>query len=141
MVQSIPLAAEGSAVLNNIGSLAQLVQSICLTSRGSAVRSRQLPLVRFWFMPEPFFMWTFYILYSINLDRYYIGFTGDNLFERLRRHNTNHKGFTGGIGDWKIVYSETFDTKEKAYSREREAKKWKSRKMIEKVIGSGHPDS
>src|SRR4029079_6003668 len=25
------------------GSLAQLVQSICLTSRGSAVRSRQLP--------------------------------------------------------------------------------------------------
>ncbi len=26
-----------------IGSLAQLVQSICLTSRGSAVRTRQLP--------------------------------------------------------------------------------------------------
>jgi hypothetical protein len=26
------------------GSLAQLVQSICLTSRGSAVRTRQLPL-------------------------------------------------------------------------------------------------
>jgi hypothetical protein len=25
------------------GSLAQLVQSICLTSRGSAVRTRQLP--------------------------------------------------------------------------------------------------
>ena len=29
---------------NEKGSLAQLVQSICLTSRGSAVRSRQLPL-------------------------------------------------------------------------------------------------
>ncbi len=28
----------------NKGSLAQLVQSICLTSRGSAVRTRQLPL-------------------------------------------------------------------------------------------------
>ena len=28
------------------GSLAQLVQSICLTSRGSAVRIRQLPLIR-----------------------------------------------------------------------------------------------
>src|SRR5215218_156504 len=28
------------------GSLAQLVQSICLTSRGSAVRPRQLPLKR-----------------------------------------------------------------------------------------------
>ena len=29
---------------HHIGSLAQLVQSICLTSRGSAVRIRQLPL-------------------------------------------------------------------------------------------------
>jgi hypothetical protein len=29
--------------LNRVGSIAQLVQSICLTSRGSAVRTRVLP--------------------------------------------------------------------------------------------------
>jgi putative endonuclease len=86
-------------------------------------------------------MWTFYILYSSALDRYYIGYTGDDLCERLRRHNTNHKGFTGGIGDWKVVYTELFQRKEDAYKREWEVKKWKSRKMIEKLIGSDHPDS
>ncbi len=32
------------AASNRIGSLAQLVQSICLTSRGSGVRTPQLPL-------------------------------------------------------------------------------------------------
>ena len=81
-------------------------------------------------------MWTFYILYSTSLDRYYIGYTGDIFVERLRRHNTIHKGFTGGIGDWKVIYNELFDLKEQAYKREKEIKKWKSRKMIEKLIGS-----
>ncbi|MDP4263081.1 MAG: GIY-YIG nuclease family protein [Bacteroidota bacterium] len=85
-------------------------------------------------------MWTFYILYSSILDRYYIGFTGDELNERIRRHNSNHKGFTGGIGDWKVVYTELYKTKPEAYQREREVKNWKSRKMIERLIGSGHPD-
>jgi putative endonuclease len=26
----------------------------------------------------------------------------------LRKHNSNHKGFTANIGDWKLVYSESF---------------------------------
>ncbi|MBN1637413.1 MAG: GIY-YIG nuclease family protein, partial [Ignavibacteriales bacterium] len=62
---------------------------------------------------------------------------------RLKKHNSNHKGFTGKTNDWKIVYSEIFQTKEKAYAREREVKKWKSRKKIETLIrkGSEHPDS
>ncbi len=37
--------------------------------------------------------WT-YILYSTSIDRYYIGYT-NNLDERLKKHNTPHKGFTG----------------------------------------------
>jgi putative endonuclease len=85
-------------------------------------------------------MCTFYILYSSILNKYYVGHTGDELEERVRKHNTNHKGFTGGLNDWKVVYVETFDTKEDAYKREREVKKWKSRKLIEKLIGSEHPD-
>ena len=85
-------------------------------------------------------MWTFYILYSPSKDVYYIGFTGDTVEERLRKHNTNHMGFTGGIGDWDIKYAENYQTKEEAMRRERQVKKWKSRKLLEKLIGSVHPD-
>ncbi len=45
-----------------------------------------------------------YILFSNLKKQYYIGFTGDDLGERLRKHNSNHKGFTGGALDWKIGY-------------------------------------
>jgi putative endonuclease len=79
----------------------------------------------------PFFV---YILHSSTLDRYYVGHTGDDLQERLRRHNSNHKGFTGKTGDWVIVYTQIYPTKAAAYQREREIKAWKSRKKIELII-------
>ena len=80
-------------------------------------------------------MYIVYILYSINKDRYYIGFTGDEIQERLRKHNSNHKGFTGKVADWRIVYTESFIQKNEAMKRELQIKKWKSRKLIEKLIG------
>ena len=85
-------------------------------------------------------MWVMYILYSMQRDRYYVGYTGDDLCERLRKHNSNHSGFTGTAPDWKIVYTESFNTKTEAYARERQIKSWKSRKLIEKLTGSEHPD-
>ncbi|MGY6522384.1 MAG: GIY-YIG nuclease family protein [Mongoliitalea sp.] len=39
----------------------------------------------------------FYILYSQTLDKYYLGHTCDILEDRLRRHLSNHKGFTGKL--------------------------------------------
>ena len=87
---------------------------------------------------------TVYILFSKAKNRYYIGYTGDLPEERLRKHNFDHKGFTGGIGDWEIKYTECFSTKEEAMKREQQIKKWKSRILIEKLIltsnGSEHPD-
>ena len=77
----------------------------------------------------------FYILFSELLDKFYIGHTG-NLEERLRKHNTNHKGFTGKVNDWIIVYFEEFDTKSEAYAREREVKKWKSQSRIKDLVNS-----
>ncbi|MDX1938119.1 MAG: GIY-YIG nuclease family protein [Flavihumibacter sp.] len=71
-----------------------------------------------------------YILFSSSKKRFYIGFTGDDLNERIRKHNSNHKGFTGCTGDWSLVYSETYPTKELAYARERTIKGWKSSKKI-----------
>jgi len=74
-----------------------------------------------------------YILFSKSKNKYYIGSTS-NLEERLNKHNSNHKGFTGGIGDWKIIYSEKFENYNLALKREKQIKKWKSRVMIEKLI-------
>ena len=80
-------------------------------------------------------MFYLYILYSKIRDKYYVGSTGD-LISRLRSHNSNHIGFTGHTGDWKIFYTEEFETREEAYSRERAIKKWKSRKLIEQLVSS-----
>jgi putative endonuclease len=84
----------------------------------------------------------FYILFSPKADKFYIGHTTDSVEERIRKHNTNHKGFTGRYQDWTLVYQETFLSKQLAYAREREVKSWKSRLRIQKLIdGSKHPAS
>ncbi len=77
-----------------------------------------------------------YILFSVSLNRFYIGYTSDKIEERLRRHNSEHKGFTGAASDWVVVYFEVYSTKSEAMQREREIKAWKSRKLIEKLIAS-----
>jgi putative endonuclease len=81
-------------------------------------------------------MYTVYILFSKNRDRYYIGSTAD-VDGRLKRHNTDHAGYTGHSGDWKLLWKKVFDGKFAALEFERKIKSWKSRKMIEKLIGQG----
>src|SRR5690554_2852066 len=91
-------------------------------------------------------MYFLYILYSENLDRYYIGYT-ENIHIRLKEHLWEHKGFTSKAKDWELKYSETFEEKTDAMARERQIKKWKSRRLIERLIsekdqlaGPGHPE-
>ncbi|AGA76812.1 GIY-YIG nuclease family protein [Echinicola vietnamensis] len=76
----------------------------------------------------------FYILYSRELDKYYIGHTSCRLEERLRRHNTNHKGFTGRVNDWLVHYCETNQSKTEAVERELQVKSWKSRTKLVQLI-------
>jgi len=78
-------------------------------------------------------MYHVYILYSKLLNRYYIGST-ENIESRLRKHNTNHKGFTGRAPDWQVVYKEDLADKQIGLTREKQIKNWKSRLMIEKLI-------
>jgi len=78
-------------------------------------------------------MYQAYILYSSSKDRFYIGSTF-NLEERIKKHNTNHKGFTGGVGDWALCWSEIHFSREAAGKRERQIKSWKSRLMLENLI-------
>jgi putative endonuclease len=78
-----------------------------------------------------------YILFSPSRNKFYVGST-ENMDDRLKKHHTNHKGFTGHALDWVVVYTEPFQTKQEACSRERQIKSWKSRKLIEKLVGLDH---
>ena len=75
-----------------------------------------------------------YILYSLSLDRYYIGHTCEGLQERLRKHLSDHSGYTAKAKDWSVVYVEEFLSKSEAYAREREIKSWKSKKRIAQLV-------
>ena len=68
------------------------------------------------------------------MDRYYTGYTQD-IEERLKRHLSDHKGYTSKAKDWQVVYQENYDSKTDAYKRERQIKSWKSRRKIEELIG------
>ena len=81
-------------------------------------------------------MFTLYILYSSQLDRFYIGFTGEPVEARLQKHLANHSGFTGKAKDWKIVYKETHSTKAEAMQREKLLKSGKSKERIKALIAS-----
>ena len=75
-----------------------------------------------------------YILYSATLDRYYVGHTELTPELRLKKHLSDHCGYTGKAKDWQIVFIRAFETKEEAYAFERKIKGWKSRAMIESLI-------
>ena len=83
-------------------------------------------------------MFSVYILKSSVTDKYYIGQTSD-IDRRLLYHNSGYSKSTKAGIPWKLVYSENFDTRQQAMNREAELKKYKSRVMIEKIIGE-HTD-
>ncbi|MEX0274873.1 MAG: GIY-YIG nuclease family protein [Flavobacteriaceae bacterium] len=78
--------------------------------------------------------YTTYIIYSVSLDRYYVGHTGD-LGDRLYRRNNGESKYTKGSGDWRLVWKRVFPTRSAAMAMEREIKAKKSRKYIEFLAG------
>ncbi|MEZ5041249.1 MAG: GIY-YIG nuclease family protein [Saprospiraceae bacterium] len=79
-------------------------------------------------------MYYLYILYSAELDKYYVGSSSVSIASRLQEHLYDHKGFTGRAKDWELKYWESYPSKGEAYARERQIKRWKSRKLIEQLI-------
>ena len=77
-----------------------------------------------------------YILYSHDLDRYYVGHTASPFAERLKRHLSHHSGYTSKTKDWVLKYTEVYSSKKEAYARELDIKGKKSRKYIENIISS-----
>jgi putative endonuclease len=54
----------------------------------------------------------------------------------LRKHHSNHSGYTSRAKDWEIVYTEEYLTKEEAIKREKEIKNWKSSLKIKELISN-----
>ncbi len=76
--------------------------------------------------------YTVYILYSEQKDRYYVGQTED-VHKRLKEHIIRKNL---GTNDWKIVFTEIFETRVLAIRREAEIKSKKRRSYIEALMNS-----
>jgi len=78
--------------------------------------------------------YTVYILYSLQYDKIYIGFTS-NLLERFKSHNElGKKGWTINYRPWKVIYCEYYIEKSAAMSREKHLKGGKGREWIRQRI-------
>ena len=76
-----------------------------------------------------------YILENERTHEYYTGST-DDIVQRFDEHIQGKSRFTRWHkGPWKLVHSETFDTRSQAVRREQEIKNKKSRKYIENLVG------
>ncbi len=74
-----------------------------------------------------------YILQSDVDDSLYIGQTS-NLEERLLRHNQGRSIYTKSKKPWKVLYSESFDTRAPAVRREAELNSFRRRDLLLKMI-------
>ncbi|WP_127846095.1 GIY-YIG nuclease family protein [Psychroflexus aestuariivivens] len=78
-----------------------------------------------------------YIIYSGELDKYYVGETQD-VEKRLMMHNEHHfkKAFTRVACDWELKLVFACQSREDALFLEKFIKRIKSRKFIQRVINN-----
>ncbi|MEK7578484.1 MAG: GIY-YIG nuclease family protein [Patescibacteria group bacterium] len=80
-------------------------------------------------------MYYTYILKSLKNGKYYTGSTND-LVERLKRHNAGRNKSTKAGIPWKLIYSESFQTKQDAYRKEMQIKSYKNGDAFKKLLSS-----
>ena len=76
-----------------------------------------------------------YALYNKEANKIYIGQTHD-LENRMTLHNTHIlKGYTSRFqGEWRVIYSEFFLTRQEALKREKELKSFRGREFVRTKI-------
>ena len=79
-------------------------------------------------------MYYVYIISSIKVNRYYIGST-EIVDKRLAYHNSGKVKSTKAYRPWKIVHTETYDSKTDAIKREKQIKSYKSGNAFKKLLG------
>ena len=82
-----------------------------------------------------FFMHFLYVIYSKEVDKFYVGETKDPV-ERLKLHNRHYfkKGFSKIADDWEIVLTFECNSRKDALFLEKFIKQMKSKKFIHKLI-------
>ncbi len=76
-----------------------------------------------------------YIIYSVKVDKYYIGASVDP-WNRLQQHSEHYykTNYTKIANDWNLVLEKEVASKKDALVLESFIKRMKSRKFIEKII-------
>ena len=86
--------------------------------------------------------YSIYIIQSLKDGSYYVGFSTKPQL-RLQRHNEGWTKSTKSKVPWKLVYTETYQSKTDAIKREKQIKSWKSHKGINRLVFShvgGRPE-
>ena len=65
--------------------------------------------------------------------KHYVGYTA-NLAQRIEDHNSAKGRWTKKKGPWRLVYQEACSTKEEAYSREKQIKRYKSGRAFKQLL-------
>ena len=78
-------------------------------------------------------MFYIYVLKSLKDGIRYVG-SGEDYQERLRRHNKGNYRFTKGHLPWKVVYTESYETRAEAVRREKFLKSGLGREFLNKTI-------
>lgn len=79
-------------------------------------------------------MYYVYVLYNVEHQKTYVGYTSD-LASRLASHNSlATKGYTLRYRPWVLLHVEKFLTKKSAITRENELKSGKGREFIKGLI-------
>ena len=78
-------------------------------------------------------MFSTYVLESEKTENYYIG-SCEDLFARIARHNSGRNRSTQAGIPWKLVYSESFMTRQEAYRREFQIKNYKGGEAFKKLL-------
>ena len=91
------------------------------------------------FLLNGIFMYYVYIIYSLTIDRYYIGQT-DNIEERMEQHKSGFflHSYTSKTKDWKIVLSINCSSRKQSVNIESYIKSMKSRRFISDIIQNQH---
>jgi putative endonuclease len=64
---------------------------------------------------------------------HYVGYTSD-LSKRIKGHNSSKSRWTKKKGPWHLVYKEEYATKEEAFIRERQIKRYKGGRAFKQLL-------
>lgn len=79
-------------------------------------------------------MYFVYLLESINLQKWYIGYTPDNVYRRLIKHNSGMVLSTKPYLPWKVIYYEAYSEQRDALGREKFLKSGSGRSFLKKQL-------